>query len=521
MESARPGAVSPIIRRQVSSNVNLWRACAKCDDEERQAHRPGGQAKGLIQRRCDTCDQGAQEASATTSEVSGARPTLSPSVRNALFRDMRTSGEPLDSATRQFMEPRFRRDFSRVRIHRTSASSELAETLNARAFTIGRDVFFGRNEYQPSTQTGKRLLAHELTHTLQQGSGASISRARIQRAPASDLSESLTPALGSSPGPTAEASSSDCPARDPDERLWAREQPLRLDYELMPSRFGHDLRVWTLTGFPIDSTFPGPTQGDVISLLLPLFKRLHYLGTALDDQANRGQDILTSGMEPPRCAKLYRSVRVFGVGDCHNPERNVSLKKGRAAFLELIWPASLRGLFRRGDGGMARKDEARFGEFPAGSNATREARAQNRGVVLVEDFRAEEYPEWEHQDALARRQFRTDAVFPRLYREALDTIPDGIRKCILSKVRFAGGRPIDTARDQYILDRNVHKVFVGRRVLTSNHVGASVYSMARSWNIMGSETFGSPESICGDKGSRPASLFSRCGPSWSKSPTAS
>ena len=80
-----------------------------------------------------------------------------------------TGGAPLPSETRSFMEPRFRADFSGVRIHTDSRAARLAARLAARAFTFGRHIFFGRDQYRPDSREGAELLAHELTHTIQQG----------------------------------------------------------------------------------------------------------------------------------------------------------------------------------------------------------------------------------------------------------------------------------------------------------------------------------------------------------------
>ena len=78
-------------------------------------------------------------------------------------------GQPLDSETRDFMEPRFGRDFSQVRVHTDSQAAKSAEAVNALAYTVGRDVVFGAGEYRPGSEAGRGLLAHELTHVEQQG----------------------------------------------------------------------------------------------------------------------------------------------------------------------------------------------------------------------------------------------------------------------------------------------------------------------------------------------------------------
>jgi hypothetical protein len=90
-------------------------------------------------------------------------------------------GSALPPATRGFMESRFGHDFSSVRVHHGAQAETLSRQINARAFTVGQDIFFGRSEYAPSSNQGQRLLAHELTHVVQQSSGR-LSR-QIRRAP--------------------------------------------------------------------------------------------------------------------------------------------------------------------------------------------------------------------------------------------------------------------------------------------------------------------------------------------------
>ncbi len=90
---------------------------------------------------------------------------------------MRGSGAPLDQETRAFMEPRFGHTFNQVRIHTDARAASLAHALDALAFTVGNDIAFAPGQYQPGSDEGRTLLAHELTHTLQQTIGA----ARVQR----------------------------------------------------------------------------------------------------------------------------------------------------------------------------------------------------------------------------------------------------------------------------------------------------------------------------------------------------
>jgi hypothetical protein len=82
--------------------------------------------------------------------------------------DKLSSGSPLDTSTREFMESRFGHDFSNVRVHTDEYAAMLASSLNARAFTIGDNILFGAQEYSSHTFEGRKLLAHELTHVVQQ-----------------------------------------------------------------------------------------------------------------------------------------------------------------------------------------------------------------------------------------------------------------------------------------------------------------------------------------------------------------
>jgi Domain of unknown function (DUF4157) len=90
-----------------------------------------------------------------------------------------SQGRPVDPAAREFMESRLGHDFSTVRVHTDASAVESARALRARAYTVGSRVFFNAGEYSPSTEAGRRLLAHELAHVLQQRSTGS----RVQRQP--------------------------------------------------------------------------------------------------------------------------------------------------------------------------------------------------------------------------------------------------------------------------------------------------------------------------------------------------
>lgn len=95
-----------------------------------------------------------------------------PAVTSDTAADIRGSeggGSPLPLGVRQFMEPRFGADFSGVKIHTGDKSASLNRQLSADAFAVGNNIFFGKDKFQPASHDGKELIAHELTHTLQQG----------------------------------------------------------------------------------------------------------------------------------------------------------------------------------------------------------------------------------------------------------------------------------------------------------------------------------------------------------------
>lgn len=120
-----------------------------------------------IQRKCSACEREDELL-----QRDGDAPAPSESVASAAAdRGRMTGGQALGSDVRAMFEPRFARDFSQVRIHSGAAASEGARSLRARAFTVGRDIVFGSGEYQPGTHEGQKLIAHELTHVVQQSGG--------------------------------------------------------------------------------------------------------------------------------------------------------------------------------------------------------------------------------------------------------------------------------------------------------------------------------------------------------------
>ena len=108
---------------------------------------------------------------------------------------LRSPGQPLDRETLAFFEPRFGHDFSRVRVHADERAGNSARDVNARAYTVGRNIAFGFGEYTPDSSEGKRLPAHELTHVVQQGASFAVPTS-LTIGPSNSLAEAQADAVG-------------------------------------------------------------------------------------------------------------------------------------------------------------------------------------------------------------------------------------------------------------------------------------------------------------------------------------
>jgi hypothetical protein len=156
------------------SPVIIQKKCAACDQEEKLQRKEEDNEKEqgiqlnsrediLLQRKCAACE--AEEHLVQRKELAhNTAPVVSPAV----YQTINSCGKPLDAATRSFMESRFKIDFSEVQIHDDAPANRSAKEINARAYTHGQHIAFASGEYQPYTQSGKQLLAHELVHTIQQ-----------------------------------------------------------------------------------------------------------------------------------------------------------------------------------------------------------------------------------------------------------------------------------------------------------------------------------------------------------------
>lgn len=119
-----------------------------------------------------------RESVLQTKSIPGDTPQVSQNSASKI-QSLKGRGQPLSDTTRSFFEPRFGQDFSQVRIYNDNQAAQTAKTINARAFTTGNNIVFGAGEYSPVTDSGRLLLAHELTHFLQQKNN--VNNSIIQR----------------------------------------------------------------------------------------------------------------------------------------------------------------------------------------------------------------------------------------------------------------------------------------------------------------------------------------------------
>jgi hypothetical protein len=182
MRMPEPGVPQP--RTSLHAVSVVQRKCAQCEEEEK------------LQRKCAKCEEEEKLQRKEAGTVAQGM-TAPPIVREAL----NSSGQPLEAATRAYMEPRFQYDFSQVRIHKDAKAVESARAVRALAYTVGPNIVFGTGQYAPGSTTGRQLIAHELTHVIQQ---ATHGRSNVQRETSTDGQSEDTAETQSSQGQRAE-----------------------------------------------------------------------------------------------------------------------------------------------------------------------------------------------------------------------------------------------------------------------------------------------------------------------------
>lgn len=284
----------------------------------------------VIQRMCPECTEQINRAILNedkeeedekllqAKEVPGQMPQMSNEVESTI-NSLRGGGHPLSRAVRDYMEPRFGQDFSQVRVYTDSKASEAARSINARAFTLGNDIVFGAEQLQPQTTAGKRLLAHELVHSLQQAGGMNNYLQRF----------------------TVCESQKGCPKRSSGERNRAKRDPM------MVEKVSNSIRGLVIGNFDIGSSSVKADLGGNAEWKTFLGK----LGTS----SNSGWEIV-------------------GFSDCRGSDSlNKSLRQRRAKAIQGAMPKGARGQVEGFKGAPLRECMA--------SNVDEQGRAKNRSAL--------------------------------------------------------------------------------------------------------------------------------------------
>jgi hypothetical protein len=345
-QAAQRQAGSTALRRilKAPSTTMLLRcgdhAC-NCGPEERaRAELAVSDPHDPVEREADhvaevvmrTPNHGAQPTSAP-------RPGGVPTPRLGRNQAVRSDGRSLEPNVRADMEARFGTSFEQVRIHEGHDAWQAAEAVDAKAFTVGDDIVFGRQQYDPVSEPGRRLLAHELAHTLQQaGNAPAILRQAVTRPPATHDPQKT------------EA----CPPAEPGEKQEAAKAQLRL-VERIPQQ------EWLIYGFPIGGTAISRAEsGGFISSIVKSLRQGHFVYMT-------GQD----------------SLEVIGFSDCFAGPQvdNHAIRQGRAAE----FCAGVKDQYAatpKTYPALIRSCEPAPADQYVGSNATQADRAQNRSILI-------------------------------------------------------------------------------------------------------------------------------------------
>jgi len=144
--------------------------------------------------KCQTEQPGQEHAHLQTKRVGSSDLEQTP-VPPIVHEVLRSPGQPLDPATRTFMESRFGHDSSRVRLYTDAKSAESVRSVNALAYTVGQAVAFAADPYAPASSESRRLLAHELVHVVQQGGATPLCHRPFKRACHETVAQESTPPL--------------------------------------------------------------------------------------------------------------------------------------------------------------------------------------------------------------------------------------------------------------------------------------------------------------------------------------
>lgn len=315
-----------------------------------------------FKRKCGNC--GKENLSLQCKSRGFADPVAGGFAPPLVHGVLRSPGQSLDHHTRAFMEPHFGRDFSRVRLHTDLRASDAADVLQAQAFTVGNDIVFGTGKFAPSTPAGRKLLAHELTHVVQQGAApaaATHSPVRTAGEGATKANDVRTSPISGSgclqrqaKGGENASKTEACPPMERNEREDAAKAQLQIVSRIPQQE-------WLIYGFPIGGTELSDAEaGGFISAIVRSLMQGHF--------------VYMTGQDP---------LEVLGFSDCFTGPQvdNHAIRQLRAANFcagvkehysttPKTYPALIRSC------GPAPIDQY------VGSNATKADRAQNRSILV-------------------------------------------------------------------------------------------------------------------------------------------
>jgi len=213
---------SPSSNNTSANSETVQRTCAPCSEEHEMAVDEGLPAEpanlctkclekdaGLIQtkqmppqiQRQENLED--EEELLQAKKAGDAAPEVTPAVSTAI-QSLHGGGQPLSRSERSFFEPRFGADFSGVRVHNDMSATRVARLVNARAFTTRQNIVFRVGEYSPGSSAGRMLLAHELTHVVQQSPNRQIGHHSTDRANLPDVSRTSRNIVQKAPLPVAQ-----------------------------------------------------------------------------------------------------------------------------------------------------------------------------------------------------------------------------------------------------------------------------------------------------------------------------
>ncbi|HKG11726.1 MAG TPA: DUF4157 domain-containing protein, partial [Pyrinomonadaceae bacterium] len=309
-----------------------------------------------------------------------------PEIHGSVNEVLRSPGRPLDADTRAFMEPRFGHDFSHVRVHTDSRAAESARALDSLAYTVGRDLVFAAGQYAPGTTDGRRLLAHELAHVLQQGASARGESRSLQR---QSVSKNTPRRPGSPPRPAPRPGTREC--EDACHRDYEKCVPLR------PNPL--DPRCWNaLQDCLRNRCGPGQTPGlpglrgePVIQSKL----RVHSAGDVYEQEADRvAEQVVRAGVGPHAASSAgVKGFEAVGVGPSLQRQSNRDALTARLNQVRTRLAQLRAQLPRRDDAGEFARErerealgrEARRERERASANAV--APSVMGGAAVVNRFR--------------------------------------------------------------------------------------------------------------------------------------